>query len=357
MKEFKIIENEAGQRFDKYLGKLLSKAPKSFIYKMLRKKNFTLNEKKAEGSEILQKGDRVRLFLSDETFEKFSEKTDSGSHTLYTKEDLEALGLEIVYEDEDILLFNKPSGMLSQRAKKEDISVNEYLIGYLLWEKAVTENTLKTFKPAAANRLDRNTSGLILCGKSLSGLQYLSEIIKNRTLEKYYRCVVDGAFPAHDSPAKETLFEGYLTKEKEKNMVKVTKMPVPGQETRDIVQTGVRGMGTYHWGSSAYTELSVHLITGKPHQIRAHLAELGYPVIGDMKYGRKTALSEKYHIRSQLLHAYRIVFPVSYGKFSYLSGKELIGRLPHQYENILEELKHGNMEYQRSARFHTGGTD
>lgn len=347
MKEFEIGDNEAGQRFDKYLGKLLSEAPMSFVYKMLRKKNFTLNEKKAGGNEILCKGDKVRLFLSDETFEKFCKGTDSGGREgfrLYSKKDLDALSLDIVYEDEHILVFNKPSGILSQRAEKDDVSVNEYLIGYLLSEKILTEEMLTTFRPAAANRLDRNTSGLILCGKSLSGLQYLSEIIKNRTLEKYYRCIVEGELSFNGSTSEEMLLEGYLTKDKEKNRVKITKTPLSGHGTKDIVKTGITPIKTYQWGNKSYTELSVHLMTGKPHQIRAHLAGTGHPVVGDMKYGRKSALSERYHINNQLLHAYRVVFPESEGKFSYLSGKELIGRLPRRYEEVLEGLENGNME-------------
>ena len=347
MKEFEIRENEAGQRFDKYLGKLLSKAPMSFVYKMLRKKNFTLNEKKAGGNEILQKGDKIRLFLSDETFEKFCRGTNDGGakgfHS-YSKKDLEALNLDIVYEDEHILVFNKPSGILSQRAEKGDGSVNEYLIGYLLSEKLLTEEMLTTFRPAAANRLDRNTSGLILCGKSLSGLQYLSEIIKDRTLEKYYRCIVEGEFSLNGHKTGEMLLEGYITKDKEKNKVKISKTPLSGQGTKDIVKTGITPLKTYQWENKSYTELSVHLMTGKPHQIRAHLAGTGHPVVGDMKYGRKSALSERYHIKNQLLHAYRVVFPKSQGRFAYLSGKELIGKPPCQYEKVLEELRNGNME-------------
>lgn len=347
MKEFEIRENEAGQRFDKYLGKLLSRAPMSFVYKMLRKKNFTLNEKKAVGNEILHKGDRVRLFLSDDTFEKFSNGTENSStkgFCLYSKEDLESIHLEIVYEDEHILVFNKPVGMLSQRAEKEDVSVNEYLMGYLLSEKVLTEEMLTTFRPAAANRLDRNTSGLILCGKSLPGLQYLSEIIKNRTLEKYYRCIVEGQFSFNDSSSEELLLEGYITKDKEKNKVTITKKPLSGQGTKDIVKTGITPIKTYDWENKAYTELWVHLITGKPHQIRAHLAATGHPVVGDMKYGRRNPLSERYHIKNQLLHAHRVVFPASEGRFSYLSGKELLGKPPCRYEKILEELQDGNME-------------
>ena len=169
MKEFTISSNEAGQRFDKYLGNLLSEASMSFIFKMLRKKNFTLNGKKAAGNELLKQGDVVKLFLSDETFDKFASKNNkkqkANSWKVYSEEDLKKLGLLVVYEDSHILAFHKPAGMLSQKAKDSDISVNEYLIGYLLHKQELTAEELHTFKPSIANRLDRNTSGLILCGK------------------------------------------------------------------------------------------------------------------------------------------------------------------------------------------------
>ena len=179
MKEFIINENEAGQRFDKYLAKLLREAPKSFFYKMMRKKNITLNGKKATGNEKLFSGDHVKLFLSDETFEKFS-GNDSAPRAHYA--------LDIIYEDENILLINKPAGMLSQPADDGTPSLVEYLTGYLLKNGSLTENDLRTFRPSVCNRLDRNTSGLIAAGKSLSGLQELSGMFKSRELHKYYLC-------------------------------------------------------------------------------------------------------------------------------------------------------------------------
>lgn len=157
MKEFIINENEAGQRFDKYLGKLLREAPKSFFYKMLRKKNITLNGGRATGNEKLSTGDHVKLFLSDETFGKFAgvQETVARAHQK----------LDIVYEDDNILLINKPVGMLSQPADDKEPSLVEYLTGYLLESGAVTEASLHTFRPSVCNRLDRNTSGLVAAGE------------------------------------------------------------------------------------------------------------------------------------------------------------------------------------------------
>jgi 23S rRNA pseudouridine955/2504/2580 synthase len=342
MKEFEITPNEAGQRFDKYLGKLLSGSSMGFIYKMLRKKNFTLNGKKAAGNEILTVGDHVKLFLSDETFEKFSVPetgTTDSRIALYSKADLAALHLEIVYEDAHILVWNKPAGMLSQKSVEADHSVNEYLIGYLLYQQELTPADLKTFRPSIANRLDRNTSGLILCGKSLAGLQYLSKIIKDRTLEKYYRCIVSGRLRGQQ------WIEGYLTKDASKNKVQILSEPSPDTEA-SYIKTGLCPIAAYQWRQAYYTELSVHLITGKPHQIRAHLSDIGHPIAGDYKYGwdKKNVLTQKYHVKSQLLHASRMVFPETEGTFAYLSGKELIAKVPPIYEKVLKELQNGNME-------------
>ena len=162
MKEFQITENEAGQRFDKYLAKLLRNAPKSFFYKMLRKKNITLNGRKATGNEKLNTGDQIRLFLSDETFSKFSQQEQTARAVT---------DLDIIYEDTDILLINKPAGMLSQPDDTKEPSMVEYLIGYLLQNGSLTEENLRTFHPSVCNRLDKNTSGVIAAGKSLAGLQ------------------------------------------------------------------------------------------------------------------------------------------------------------------------------------------
>ena len=187
MKEIVIKPNEAGQRLDKLLRKYLSEAPGSFIYKMLRKKNIVLNGKKATGNEKLSVGDSVKLFLADETIQKFSSPVQNSS-----VDRIESVPLDIVYEDKQILLINKPSGMLSQRAEKSDISVVEYVISYLINKKEISEEDLKTFRPSICNRLDRNTSGLIVAGKTLICLQTMGHLLKERTLKKYYLCIVKG---------------------------------------------------------------------------------------------------------------------------------------------------------------------
>ena len=198
----KIKHIEAGGRLDKYLMKFLKEAPTSFIYKMLRKKNIVLNGKKAAGNEFLKENDEVKLFLADETIVKFGGKVtlsqtadreyvataedsieSSSDDSLYNF--LKSLKWEfdepkVIYEDRDIIILNKPVNVLSQIAKRGDISMNEWLISYLIKSGSISANDLITVKPAVANRLDRNTSGIILAGKTLSGLRFLSDIIKTR---------------------------------------------------------------------------------------------------------------------------------------------------------------------------------
>ena len=318
MKSFIIKENEAGQRLDKYLRKLLPDAPGSFIYKMLRKKNIVLNQEKATGSEHLSVGDEVVCFLSDDTFEKFSKSSGD------TIEELKRVPVQpafsVVYEDEDILVINKPAGMLSQKARESDISANEHMIAYLLETKALTEADLHTFRPSICNRLDRNTSGILLAGKTLRGLQRLSAELKSRSMKKYYRCLVKGDL------SKKQLLKGYLLKDERENAVSIFQNGAPNRKYIETEYNPVEQFGDY-------TLLEVHLITGRSHQIRAHLASIGHPVIGDPKYGelRQNRLFEKAAgINRQLLHAYRVRFS---------DGREVVADLPADFEAALAWLR------------------
>lgn len=323
MKSFTIRENEAGQRLDKYLRKLLPDAPGSFIYKMLRKKNIVLNSAKATGAEHLNVGDEVACFLSDETFEKFSKST--GETIKELKHVPVQPAFSVVFENDDILVMNKPAGMLSQKAKESDISANEHMIAYLLETKALTEEALHTFRPSICNRLDRNTSGLLLAGKTLHGLQHLSAELKSRSMKKYYRCLVRG-----DIEEKQ-LQKGYLLKDERENAVSVFKNGAPNRKYIETAYDPIERFGDY-------TLLEVHLITGRSHQIRAHLASLGHPVIGDPKYGdpRQNQLFEKKAgVNRQLLHAYRVHFS---------DGSEVVADLPKDFEAALSWLRERNKE-------------
>ncbi len=335
MKQFYVQQNEAGQRLDKLLGKLLNKAPKSFIYKMLRKKNITLNGKKADGSEKLTVQDEIKLFLSDETFAQFSEEIET---TIVEEK------LDIIYEDKHLLIVNKPLGVLSQKAEKGDVSMVEHILSYLLSSHQMTKEQLLSFKPAVCNRLDRNTGGILIAGKSLMGLQEMAKLLKNRSLEKYYLCIVKGKVE------EKKRIEGYLSKDEEKNQVKIYPKQMENTEyicteyeplaySKAAVKERTELAEEEALGS--YTLLRVKLITGKSHQIRAHLASIGHPIVGDFKYGSQKTnhyFKKNYGLTSQLLHSHQIIMPKLEGELSYLSGKSFTAELPEQFERVRNAL-------------------
>ncbi len=320
MKVLVVTRNEAGQRLNKLLSKYLNLAGTGFIYKMLRKKNITLNGGKCDGSERLEEGDEIRLFLSDETIEKFSK---------VQVQNVKKKTLDIIYEDQHILLINKPAGMLSQKAKEADESLVEYVTDYLLERGSLTREDLKTFRPSVCNRLDRNTSGLVVAGKSLPGLQIMSAVLKDRSIHKYYYCVIKGRLAG-----KQTI-EGYLLKDERTNQVRIYDNPVP--ESLPIV-TAYEPVSEY----DGYTLLKVTLVTGRTHQIRAHLASIGCPLVGDVKYGDKSVNEEarkRFGIRHQMLHSFRVEFPSLPEPLAYLSGRSFTAPLPREFGKIWEKWR------------------
>lgn len=324
MREIIIEKNQAGQRLDKFLHKLLPEAGSGFLYKMLRKKNITLNGRKAEGKEILSPLDSVKLFLSDETIEKFSPAIPNDYEAAYHK----LKGVQVVYEDENILLADKPAGVLSQKSSPSDVSLNEWLIGYLLATGACSYDGLKTFKPSVCNRLDRNTSGLLLCGKSLAGSQALSKMIRDRSIRKFYRTLVKGRVCA------DSRLDGYLSKDENTNKVTVSASP---QKNSARIETEYHVIDCF----SGATLLEVELITGKPHQIRAHLSSIGHPLMGDTKYGDaayNAACRSKYGLSHHLLHSYRLEMPEMTGVLSALSGASFTADIPPLFRQILTSL-------------------
>lgn len=359
MQKITVSSNEAGQRMDKLLSKYLKLAPKGFVYKMLRKKNITLNGAKAKGSEKLSLGDEICFYLADETFAKFSgiqaeylpsrranaqdERKDGspdrgGRRSSAPPETAAALpadiqkamehmpNLRILYEDDEVLILDKPAGMLSQKAAPGDLSLNEYMIAYLLQSRALAPEELRSFRPGICNRLDRNTSGLVTAGKTLAALQGLGELFRLRGMEKYYLTVVDGILP---EPAQ---ISGYLTKDERTNRVRVSEQQTEGAQR---IETSYIPLA---FGRRA-TLLKVHLITGRTHQIRAHLSSIGHPIVGDAKYGRasvNTYYQKKYHLGHQLLHAWRMCFPQLDGALAGLSGRTVRSELPGLFLKILE---------------------
>ena len=339
MQKVEIKMNQAGQRLDKFLHKLLPEAGTGFLYKMLRKKNITLNGRKAEGSEILQVGDQVSFFFSEETFQKFAGSASVGQSAAekasldeYRRAYERLKGIKIIYEDQHILIVDKPAGILTQKAKPEDLSLNEWLIGYLLQQSSDWERELATFKPSVCNRLDRNTSGLVLCGKSLPGSQSLSKWIKERSIRKFYRTICIGRI---EKPME---LDGVLQKNPSTNMVTIGKAASDSPEA-DRIHTRIVPLAD----NGKFTYLEVELITGKTHQIRAHLASVGHALIGDTKYGMdriNAVFQKKYHLHCQLLHAYRVEFPaVEDPRLQAVSKAVYQAALPKAFEQICEEME------------------
>lgn len=321
MKQINVADNEAGQSLYKLLVKVLDAAPNSFIYKMLRKKNIKLNGKKADGSEKLVKGDVVEIFLADDTFDKFTkEKAEAVK--------LPALNLSILYKDEHVVIMNKPAGILSQKAEKEDVSMNDYLLDFVKKENPAVVDGITTFKPSICNRLDRNTSGILIGGISLLGLQQMAELLKERTIHKYYLCIVCGGI------RESQLIEGYLKKDETNNKVTLSKTEVAESAFIKTEYTPLKA-------TDEYTLLKVKLITGRSHQIRAHLASIGHPVIGDYKYGSRRIndkLKKEYNLQYQLLHSYELVFPELLAPLLGLSKQRITAPLPSQFNTIMRGL-------------------
>lgn len=318
MKQLTVHKNDENQRLDKYLKKYLQEAPGSLLYKMLRKKNITLNGKKADGTEKLAAGDEIRLFFSEETLEKFTGKRKDDVLCKFP-----LIDLEILFEDENFLILNKPAGILSQKAEKNDLSMNEYALAYLLKEGAVTGESLKVFRPSICNRLDRNTTGILIIAKTYCAAREMGEALQKRAVRKYYECIVCGQLK------KEEKIDGYLLKDEKTNRVQIFQEQKKGSAE---IHTAYRPLKINH----QLTLLEVHLMTGRTHQIRAHLSSIGHPVLGDFKYGSKKS-AEKYHLKHQLLHSCRLELDGFKGDFAKYNGMVIKAARPQIFDDIMRK--------------------
>lgn len=319
MKEIRITKNEENQRLDKFLLKYMNKASKGFLYKMLRKKRIKYNGGRAEGSELLQAGDTLQLYLAEETIQSFmEEKTVAEAKRHFA----------IVYEDDDILAVSKPAGLLTHPEKSSDKDTLIDQILYYLYQKGqYLPEADSSFTPALCNRLDRNTSGIVIAGKTLKGVQAVNEAIRSHKLDKYYLTLVAGEIREAGE------ITAYLTKDEEKNQVRISKREGSGKKT----VTKYRPLAC----AKGYTLLEIHLITGKTHQIRAHMQSMGHPVVGDRKYGSEHSnqkFREEYALSNQFLHAIRVEWKEKDGPLGYLYGKEMTAPLPKVLQEICDGL-------------------
>lgn len=341
MKEIIISSREAGQRLDRYLGRYLREAPKSFIYRMLRKKNIVLNGKKAAGDEVLAAGDGIRLWLSDETIGKMRGEAACASdpaHDISSALPAEngagmrvlrypCTDLDILYEDEHVILINKPAGMLSQKAKPDDVSLCEYLIGYLISSGQIPEESLQTVRPSVCNRLDRNTSGIVCCGKSAAGLAALSELLRTRQVHKYYHALVMGRV------RQTQRLEGYIQKDEKRNVSRILpagNRPGQGESEGKRVCTIIKPLRQLSAAGRDLTLIEAQLVTGRSHQIRASLSAKGHTLVGDVKYAspEDKAYFRRVGRNCQLLHCARMEFPKLEGVLAGLSEKTVEAETP-----------------------------
>lgn len=302
VKEFIINRNDAGQRLDKFVCKAVPRLPQSMMYKAIRNKRIKLNGKRAEISSRLCEGDSVQMYINDEFFGSEPETEFMSVSS----------ALNILYEDENILLIEKKNGMV---VHEDNDSTADTLINRVkryLYEKGEYDpNSENSFAPALCNRLDRNTGGIVIAAKNAESLRILNQKIRDREIEKYYLCITVGV-----PPKRSDTITAYLEKDSASNTVKVTDRKT---DTNKTIVTGYRVIRE----NGRLALLEIKLGTGRTHQIRAHMAYIGCPLLGDGKYGINR-INKEYKVKTQVLYSYRLKFSFvsESGCLAYLDGKE-----------------------------------
>lgn len=303
MKSFSISKNDSGQRLDKFITKAVPKLPQSLLYKYIRMKRIKVNGKRGEISQKLAVGDVIDMYINDEFFEPAKEHYDFLSASKK---------LDIVYEDENILLLDKKVGLLSH---PDETEYNDTLITrvkrYLYEKGEYNPKDENSFTPSLVNRIDRNTGGIVIAAKNAESLRILNQKLKDRELEKFYLCVIHGKLAK-----KKGILEGWLIKDEKKNKVAVY----------DKQRNGAKQIRTKYSVISENKNLSlveVELLTGRTHQIRAHFASIGHPLLGDGKYGTNELNKAHGGYKKQFLYSYRLKFAFTSdaGMLNYLNNK------------------------------------
>ena len=304
MKEFTVGRNDSGQRLDRFVGKAVPLLPESLLQKYIRLKRIKVNGKGSKRDCRLAEGDLVSLYINDEFFETPREEN------AYLK--VGTPRLDIVYEDENILLADKKPGILCHSAGTWDYNtLIAHIQAYLAQKGEWDPRKENSFTPALCNRIDRNTGGIVIAAKNAESLRILNEKIRDREIEKYYLCVVQG----RPKPSEGRL-ENFLFKDASKNQVYIKKKNEPGAKTAITEYRVLRSAG-------GLSLVECHLLTGRTHQIRAQMAYAGHPLLGDGKYGTEK-LNRTYGEKGQALYSYKLAFrfPTEAGILDYLRGRE-----------------------------------
>ena len=312
-----IGANEAGQRLDKFLRKLLKDVPLSAIFKALRKGDVRVNGKKQKEKYALVEGDVVEIKYINSKQEKKEN---------FIK--VNASGLKICFEDENMVIVEKWPGILVHPdSNKQEPTLTDYVLSYLNGKGDYLPENEVTFTPAPCNRLDRNTSGMVIFGKNFESLRILNETIRDGEVKKYYNALVKGKI-------KDGLYRGYILKNEDTNISRIFDNKVANSKEIAMEVKTVQTNG-------AYSLLEIDLITGRSHQIRAHLSHLGNPIIGDSKYGDRKLNSffdNKYGLNYQYLYAYKLIFRNVSGKMDYLKNKTVAHSLPPIFKKIKNDV-------------------
>lgn len=319
LKEIKVTENEEGQRIDRFLRKYLKDFSLGDIYKLFRKNAVKINSKKVKENYMLALDDIIQLYIHTDAIEinnclEFENKKSISEP------------IDVVYEDENILIVNKPIGLLTHPEKKDDEdTLIQRAISHLV-KGGLTSSI--TFSPAVCNRLDMNTGGIVIVAKNYPTLKTINKLIRERKLKKYYTCIVKGNTPLAGE------IKNYLTKNEAENKVMIHREESDASKAAHTIYRRIAV-------SDGFSLLRVELITGRSHQIRAHLSSIGHPIIGDKKYGDKSTndfFLKRYGLSHQFLYADRLLMKDAEDKVLYLKGQEFRAKLPQRLNNILSDL-------------------